>query len=232
MSTVHMIPDPGPVERLLSDGARSLNDDELVAILLGTGSRNRNVHQLSADLVGDFGSIARLAMSSPHSWARREGIGPTKSARLAAALELGRRALLPPPQTRPVRGPAELVGRTRVLLGARGREAAVLALLDARLCLIDLRVVSEGSVASVFLYPRALIGLGLERDAAAMVLLHNHPSGDPAPSDRDLSVTHELARLGRALDLPLLDHIILGSRGFHSMREAGTLEIPEPSRIM
>lgn len=228
MNTLQAISEAGPIEKLLAEGARGLQDHELVAILLGTGSRERSVHQLSVDLVTDFGSVSRLAMASPHAWSRRAGIGPTKSARLAAAIELGRRALLPPPQQEPVRGPAELVQRARALLGARGREAAVLALLDSRLRLIDMGVVSEGSVTSVFLYPRALVARGLERDAAAMVLLHNHPSGDPTPSDRDRAVTLELARLGRCLDMPLLDHIILGAKGFHSMREEGSLEAETP----
>ncbi len=214
-----------PRERLWALGPAALTGQELVAILLGTGGARRDALAVAADLLARTeGSLRRLGGRPLAEWSRVSGVGRAKAARLAAALELGRRAAgEADPQPERIRGPADVhrfyAGRMRDLAV---EEFHVLALGSQSQVLADL-LITRGILNSSLVHPREVFRAAIAEAAAGIIVVHNHPSGDPTPSADDRTVTRQLVDAGRLLDLPVYDHVIVGGERFVSFAEGGLL---------
>jgi len=211
--------DDRPRERLLQHGPRTLSDAELLGILLGCGAEGKNAVQLARELLP--GGVAALAARAPSQLTRYRGMGTAKAARVAAAFELARRAAAEKPIEHPLFD-IDLTGAALVRANARLQQERLGAyLLDARGKILVKREIFVGTVNSVMISTRDIIRTAVEENAVAMALYHNHPSGDPTPSNNDLEFTQRLnSALGLA-DIELVDHLITGRHSYLSMKRKG-----------
>jgi DNA repair protein RadC len=213
-----------PRERLYQSGAAALADAELLALQLGSGRRGRNAVEVARELLADYGSLAGLAARELGELARRPGVGRAKAARLAAAFELTRRLRARTPGARIALGsPAEVYTAFGPLMEDLPREVFRVALLDAQNGLLRDLVISEGTLSASLVHPREVFRPALLEPTASLILLHNHPSGDPTPSREDLRLTRQLAECARLFDLRIHDHVVIGRGTFVSMAERGII---------
>jgi len=210
-----------PRDKLLRFGVAGLRQAELVAVLLGTGTKGRSVIRIAEDLVGRHGG-QKLANLSLDEWASHRGVGRVKAAQMLAAFELGRRLLLPPAEEPRVSSPAEAYALVRDLRRAR-KEHLVSLYLDAQNRLICRETVSIGSLNTTRTHPREVLQPAIVNSALAFILVHNHPSGSLDPSRDDVEFTRTMARAGDLMGISLYDHIIVSRRGFVSLKERGLL---------
>lgn len=216
-------PEDRPREKLMEHGAEALSTAELLAVVLGSGSEGESALEMARDLLAEAGgTLAGLARLSSLDLLGRKGMGPAKVARLRAVVELARRLgtegsrrSLVVKRTQDL---ARLLGRRLKYLD---RERFLVVMLDARNRVVGVETVSVGDLTSSFAHPREVFKPCLRRSAAAVVLAHNHPSGDPSPSDDDVAVTKRLIEAGRLLGVEVLDHLILTDRSYFSLRAAG-----------
>jgi DNA repair protein RadC len=212
-----------PRERLRRLGAASLSDRELLALILGSGGAAGSVFQVAERVLTAFGgSLRRLASADPGALETLPGIGAARASRLIAAMELGRRAACEPDgDAPPIRGPEDVYR----LLGPRMRdlpqEEFHALLLNTRHRVIREVMVTRGILDASLIHPREVFRHAVAEGAAAVVLAHNHPSGDPEPSAEDHAVTSQLVAAGRALGIPVLDHVIVGRSAFRSLGGQG-----------
>ncbi|MCP5070513.1 MAG: JAB domain-containing protein [bacterium] len=217
-------PRDGPRERLHGHGPAALADAELVALLLGTGSGSRGVLQLAEDLLAP-GGLRALAAASAAELRRTPGVGIAKSASLLAAVELGRRlAAQRLREGDAIRSPEDIFRHFHSSLRDAPHERFLVLLLDGRHRVIREVLTSQGTLTSSLVHPREVFRPALREGAAALVAVHNHPSGDPTPSPEDRQVTHRLMQAGQLLGVPRLDHVVVAERGFASLREAGAFD--------
>jgi DNA repair protein RadC len=218
-----------PRERMLARGPAALSDAELIALLFGSGTRvgGRSISavELAQALLRAHPSLAGLAQLDAARLARAaRGIGPAKATQLAAAFELGRRVEAEAPAERPVmRAPADVAARYGPRLRDLKREVFVVVLLDTAGRVTGDFTVSEGGLAASIVEPRAVFQRAVLENAAAVVCLHNHPSGNPEPSREDVQITRQLADAGRLMGIPVHDHVIIAGRAYTSMAERGLL---------
>lgn len=211
-----------PRERLLRHGSGALSSVELVAVLLGTGSRNRTALDVATELLGRHGSLDRLAGASPAELRRTAGVGEVKALHLLAAFELGRRLRALPPRVRPaIRGPADAAALVMDDLRFSETERFVVLLLNTRHEVLSRAELAHGGLASSPVHPREVFKAAVRESAAAIILVHNHPSGDPTPSRADLAMTARLCQAGGMMGIPVLDHLIVGDGRYVSLRERG-----------
>lgn len=214
-----------PRERLWRLGAAALTPIELVAILLGTGSKGDDLLAVAARLLACSGGELRLLAARPAGELTREpGVGTAKAARLLAGFEIARRLVMEArPERQPVRSPEDVVR----LVGPALRDLAVeefhLVALDTRSCLIRDVLVTRGLLDSSLVHPREVFRAAIAEAAAGVILVHNHPSGDPTPSPEDRAVTRQLVAAGKLLDLPVHDHVIVAGDRFVSFATMGLL---------
>ena len=214
-----------PRERLIDLGAQALSSAELLAILLGSGGSGRTAIQLGQNmLAGAGGSLRRMAMQPVASLTALAGVGAARAAAVHAALELGRRMAC---ETRddgaPVRSPRDVVELFAARLQDLPVEEFHVAVLDSQHRLERDIMVTRGILNSSLVHPREVFREAIAERAAAIILVHNHPSGDPTPSADDRVVTEQLVAAGRVLDIPVHDHIIIGRGRYTSFAEAGLL---------
>jgi DNA repair protein RadC len=208
-----------PRERLWRCGTHSLGDAELLAILLGTGVRDRPALVVAADLVQRVGGVGALSRASPHELAQVQGVGMARAARVAAAFELGRRAV-EVVHHRKLLGRAEDVYRCVAhRLAGLSQEVFMVIGVDVRNGLLDVAEVARGSVAHVEVHPREVFRPLIRMAAAGGILVHNHPTGDPTPSHQDVELTLRMRDIGRILGIPIIDHVVIGDRSFRSIAE-------------
>ena len=224
-------PDQRPRERLTQRGAEVLSEQELLACLLGRGIAGESVLVSAARLLAAFGTLRGLAEASVEQLATVRGIGPAKAVQVKAAVELARRLALPAEAARPaiesVEAAAELL-RPRLL--DKRKEHVVALLLDNRHRLIRLSPIAVGSLSASLIHPRELFAEAIAASAAAVIVAHNPPSGDPEPSEHDVELTARLVEAGRLLGIEVLDHLILGAEGTVSLRARGLMERTTPAR--
>lgn len=214
-----------PRERLWSLGAPALTAAELLAILIGTGRGGRDVLEVSGGLLGAAGgSLRRLAQRPAGELLRAPGIGPTKAARLLAAFELGARVAreIRPAMVR-IREPDDVARLFRNRLRDLQVEEFHLLALDSQSQVLREVLVTRGLLNSSLVHPREVFRAAIAEAAAGIIVVHNHPSGDPTPSAEDKAVTNQLVAAGRLLDLPVYDHVIIAGDRFVSFASTGLL---------
>ena len=213
-----------PRERLLDHGAQALSTAELLAIILGVGGRGRSALRVGQDILGAEGSLRRLAMRPVAELTAHAGVGRVRATVIHAALELGRRmAAEGRSEAMPVRSPRDVVAVFAPRLEDLPVEEFHVAILDAQHRLERDVTVTRGILNSSLVHPREVFREAIAERAAAIILVHNHPSGDPAPSADDRNVTDQLVAAGRLLDIPVHDHVIIGRGRYTSFAEAGLL---------
>ena len=213
-----------PRERLYFNGPTALADAELLAIQLGSGTRGKDAVAVAREVLAAYGSLADVAGCEATELARLPGVGRAKAARLASAFELTRRLRARTPGSRtPLGSPAEVYAAFGPLMEDLRREVFRVALLDAQNGLLRDVVISEGTLSASLVHPREVFKPAILESAASVILLHNHPSGDPTPSREDVRLTRQLVECARLLDLRVHDHVIIGRGRFASLAERGMI---------
>ena len=213
-----------PREKLARAGAEALGDNELVAVLLGTGTRGRSSLDVANALLDAAGGLRGLTRMGRDELSRAHGVGSARAARVQAALELGRRSLTRDPAERPqFATPREVASYLLPQFGSYPVERFGVLLLDTRHRLLRARILSVGSLDASVVHPREVFREAIVAGAAAIVLFHNHPSGDPSPSRDDLSLTRRLVTAGDLVGIDVIDHVVLADSRYASMKEMGRL---------
>jgi DNA repair protein RadC len=211
-----------PRERLRDYGPTALSTAELLAIILRTGTNKESVLSLSARLLARHGGLAGLARISFPELCAEHGLGEAKAAQLKAALELGRRLITAQPQERAlVRSPQDVANLLMPEMAFLEQEELRVVLLNTRNQVVSVGEVYRGSVNSAQVRVGEVLREAVRQNCPAMIVVHNHPSGDPAPSSDDVAVTRQIVEAGRLLDIDVLDHIVIGHQRFVSLREQG-----------
>jgi DNA repair protein RadC len=214
----------GPRERLDRLGPRALADAELVALLLRTGGGGLDVGEVARQLLARVGGLTGLARREVETLCDAAGLGPAKSATIVAACEIGRRiATQRLEMGMRIHGPGDVHRHFYAGLRDCENERFHALLLDGRHRVMGEVLISQGTLTASLVHPREVFRAAIRRSAAALVLVHNHPSGDPQPSDEDRVVTERLVRAGEVLGIRVLDHVVVAERGYHSFNEAGAL---------
>lgn len=217
---VHWPKSERPRERLLEEGPESLSDAQLLAILLRVGRQDSSAVQVGMDLLHYLEGLQGLANRSLEELCAVPGIGPAKAAQIKAAIELGKRVLSTPLTTGTKIGSSQSVFQHYYpLLRDLRREVFKVILLDAKHAIIRDLTVSEGSLTSSLVHPREVFNEAVRESAAAVIFLHNHPSGDPQPSAEDRTLTRRLQEAGNILGIQVLDHVIIGDGRYVSFAD-------------
>ena len=216
----------GPRERLRAVGAGALSVRELLAILIGSGTEGKSALDVAAELVRrSDGSLRRLSTTAPREMERIDGIGTAVSARVAAALELGRRLAAEGPAERTrIRGPRDVYDRCAPTMRDLAHEEFRVLLLNTQHAVTRELTVTRGVLDGSVVHPREVFKAAIAESAAALLLVHNHPSGDPVPSTEDRAVTAQLRAAGQVVGIPVLDHVVIGDGRFVSFVEGGMME--------
>ena len=208
-----------PRERLEMQGASVLRDAELLAILLRVGKQGVNAVQIGQRMLFQFGGLSGLHRASFSELCQVEGVGPAKAAQVKAAIELGRRIATLTPEERPViASPDDVADRVQYAMMALEQEELWVLLLDSRNRLVDTEHLYKGSLNASTVRPAEIFKTGIRKNAGGLIVVHNHPSGDPSPSPEDINLTRRLIEAGEMLELPLLDHIVIGLNRFESIK--------------
>ncbi|MCR8994060.1 JAB domain-containing protein [Brevibacillus sp. 7WMA2] len=211
-----------PRERLLRQGSGALSDVELLAILLRTGTEKDPVHRVAQRLLAVFGDLQQLAAATNEELTDINGIGPVKAVEIQAALELGRRSAIKARDIRiSIRLPKDVADFMMPEMAGLVQEHFVCLFLNTKNQVIGKKTVFVGSLDSSIVHPRDIYREAIKRSCASIICLHNHPSGDPAPSKEDINVTKILLQAGDLVGIPLLDHLIIGDGHYVSLKEQG-----------
>lgn len=224
MTTYHMkeLPiDDRPREKLVNNGAAALTDSELLAILIGSGTREKSALDIAHDLTADNGILKNIAtVHDVKELAKTKGLGRAKAATIIAALELGRRIAGAEPLVRySITSPEDGVALLMPRLRYESKEHFLVVLLNSKNKVLDIEQISEGSLNSSVVHPREVFTPAVLHHAAAILTAHNHPSGDPTPSKEDKDLTSTLVQAGKYMGIPVLDHIIIGDAKYFSFKE-------------
>lgn len=222
IKTIKEIPlNDRPREKMANNGAAALTDAELIAILLRTGTTEKSAIDIASEMTADGGLYKRLAgITHLHELTNIKGLGQAKAATVLAALEIGRRIASAKPLEKihlscPRDAAEFLMPRLRYAI----KEQFVVVLLNSKNKVVGTEVVSEGSLSNSIVHPREVFVPALLQHAAAIMVAHNHPSGEPSPSVEDRELTSMLVRSGKVLGIPLVDHIIIGDGNYYSFLE-------------
>ena len=224
--TIHDLPlGERPRERLLKLGAEALSAQEILAVILGRGTKGESVMMTSQKLVSRFGNLKGIANASVEELIQTSGIGPAKAAQIKAALELSRR-LEADASEKPraiLKSPEDVAAEVRSQLKGKKKEHFLVLCLDTRNRLIDCKLVSMGSLDTSVVHPREVFKEAISSCAASVIFAHNHPSGDPEPSKEDVELTRRLVKAGEIVGIDVLDHIIVCDEGFISLKTRNLL---------
>lgn len=211
-----------PRERLMKVGETAVSTAELLAIILRTGSGGTSVLRLAERLLVEFRSLPGLARATVVELTAVKGIGPAKAVEIKAALELGRRLMTTSPEEKPrIATPADAANLLMSEMMFLDQEHVRVLLLDTRNRVMKIPTVYVGSLNTSVLRVGEVFRPAVRANAAAIIVAHNHPSGDPAPSSEDIQVTRQLVEAGKLLDISVLDHVIIGHQKFVSLKERG-----------
>ncbi len=208
-----------PRERLEKHGAGVLNNAELLAILLRVGMKGLNAVQVAQRILYLYRGLDGLQRATFKELCSVEGVGPAKAAQIKAAIELGRRLTASTPDDRVlVNSPQDVADQVQYQMAGLEQEELWVLLLDSRNQLLRVEHLYRGSLNSSTVRAAEIFRSGIRDNAAALIIVHNHPSGDPSPSPEDIHLTRMLVEAGQLLELPVLDHIVVGARGIISIK--------------
>jgi DNA repair protein RadC len=213
-----------PRERLIAHGPAMLSEAHLLAILIRNGKAGRTAVDLGRELLERFGSLAGIEQASIKEMCAVEGIGPAKAAEIKAAIELGRRYQKPSLAGASFCSSQDVVAYYRPRMKDAKKEMFRCALLDTKNKIIREEVVSVGSLTASIVHPRDTFKAAIRESAAAVIFIHNHPSGDTKPSQEDILLTRRLVQAGEVLGIQVLDHIIIGDGNHFSFKDSGLLQ--------
>ena len=216
-----------PREKLLTLGAKALSNVELLAILLHSGTRKKSVFELSQEILAKYkeDGLASLVNSSPKELISIKGLVLAKVTTLLAAIELGLRlAKKPSAQKLAIKRPLDVVNYVMPRLRYEKKEHFAILLLDTKNQIIAFPDISIGSLNASIVHPREVFRCAINHFASSMILVHNHPSGDPSPSMEDIHITKKLIAGSKILDIEILDHIIVGDNKFTSLKQQGMIK--------
>jgi DNA repair protein RadC len=229
-STMHELPPAErPRERLLNQGANSLKTSELIAILLRTGTSERPVLDLAEFLLAHFGSLEALSRAPVGELMRVKGVGQAKAIELKAAFALAARLARSEAESRAIETAADIAQLLGEEMRLLDHESVRVVCLNAKHMVLAVEEITRGILNESLFHPREAFRPALARQAHAVILVHNHPSGNPQPSDADLRVTRQMKDAGQILQIELLDHVVLGApsakneKGYFSFKDAGLL---------
>ncbi|WBS01866.1 DNA repair protein RadC [Pseudoduganella sp. SL102] len=213
-----------PRERLIREGAQALSDAELLAVFLRVGMRDKNAVELAGDMVRHFGSLQALLRASLKDFTAVPGLGPAKYAQLNAVIELARRAISDEMLSgESICSPQAAKQYLRLAMAGRPYESFHVLFLDVRNRLIAARELFRGTLTHTSVYPREVVREALTRNAASVMLAHNHPSGTPEPSEADMLLTRALVQALALVDIRILDHFVVAGHRVHSFAENGQM---------
>jgi len=211
-----------PRERLQKLGPQALSEAELLAILLGTGERGRNALDIAKNLMNERRSLREIARLSPTELMKIRSIGKAKALQIVAAFELGRRLEASTDDgVTIIAGPEDVAHRMIPALRDRCNEIFMVLVLDARNTLRAEVELTRGTLTASLVHPREVFKTAIERLAASIIVVHNHPSGNPEPSAEDIEITRQLVETGKVVGIPLHDHIIVAGTSYVSLAERG-----------
>ncbi|CAG0953172.1 hypothetical protein METP3_00336 [Methanosarcinales archaeon] len=219
---IHDLPkDERPRERLIKNGASALSDSELLAIILRTGSKQENVINLSQRILKEY-NIKQLSQINLTQLMKVHGIKESKAAQIAACFEIARRLETFKDEEKPkINSPEDVYRRIYPKIREQKKEFFIELCLDTKNQVIKEETISVGSLNANIVHPREVFKLALAESAAHIIVVHNHPSGDPTPSREDIEITKKLVETGNIIGITLLDHVIIGDGRHFSMKEAG-----------
>jgi DNA repair protein RadC len=217
-----------PRERLESSGPDVLSNQELLAITISTGvvtgKTKYTAIDLAMNLLKEFDSLKGVAQADFKQLIDVSGIGPAKACQIMAAFELGKRVAMFSHNNKPVvRQPTDVFDYFRDEMSLLPNEIFRVVALDTKNRILKDKIISEGTLNASIVHPRDVFRFALIQTAANIILLHNHPSGDPTPSKEDVQITKRLIEVGRVMDVPVLDHLVIASGKFLSMKEMGIM---------
>jgi len=208
-----------PRERLWLRGVEHVGDEELLSLVLGTGVRARPALVVASELVKASGGVVALSRASPRELAQVTGVGTARAVRVAAAFELGRRALACEHHRELIAHPEDVYRSVASRVAGLQQELFIVIGIDVRNGLLDIVEVARGSVHAVEVHPREVFRPLVRMAAAGAVLVHNHPTGDPTPSEDDVELTRRLRAAGQLIGIPVIDHVVIGDGKFRSIAE-------------
>jgi DNA repair protein RadC len=224
-SIQHLPESERPRERLIRHGAEILSTAELIAIVLGSGTRAIPVLQLSQELVAKFGSLNRLAEATTEELCQIPGIGPAKALQLKACFTLGSRMTRQtiPPKYK-IDSPLHAYHLVKEEMEQKKSEELMSILLDSKNQVICRQIVAIGTLTQTLIHPREVFYSAIRHKASSIILVHNHPSGDPTPSKQDLEATKRILEAGKVIGISLSDHLIIGDSRYISLKQLGIIE--------
>jgi len=216
--------DERPREKMKGQGAQAMGNSELIAILLRTGNPAESALRLAENLLERQGGLAGFGNATMEDIEQIKGIGEAKAITILAAVELGRRVTsLAPLERAVIRTPDDVASLLMPRFRYETKESFLAVLLSTKNHVLKTPVISIGSLNASIVHPREVFREAINASAASVILAHNHPSGDPAPSPEDIGLTRKLVEAGRLLDIPVLDHVVLGDGKYISFKEKGIL---------
>ena len=213
--------DDRPREKLLLRGSQSLSDAELIAILLRTGKKGKSVLEIAREIIKSEGNLAMLATRTVDSLQKVDGIGKDKAATLAAAFELSRRILSQSKwfSNRKISSPQDIAEIFIPILRDEIKEKFIVVCLNSANRVIKYETISVGNLNSSVVHPREIFKVAIDNSSASIILIHNHPSGNPEPSNEDIRLTKKIVESGKILDIPVFDHLIIAGETYTSFVE-------------
>ncbi len=209
-----------PRERMERVGPQALSTAELLAIILRTGVNGENVLTMATRLLSTYGGLGGMARAEFAQLAKEHGLGRAKTAQIMAALELGKRLMVEAPEERlQIKAPGDAANLLMSLIGHKNQEHFVVLFLDTRNRVLDYEMLYKGSLNTSLVRIGEVFRGAVRRDSASVIVSHNHPSGDPAPSPEDIALTRRLVSAGKVMEVDVLDHVIVGANRFVSLRE-------------
>ena len=217
-------PSERPREKMLQSGASTLSSAELLALIISSGTREESAISLASRVISMEGGLRSLSNCQPEEFMRIKGVGKADACRITAAIELGRRMASAPPQRRiKLADPRAVADMFMEEMRHLQQEKLRIVMVNSKGELIAREDVSLGGVYSSFASPREVYANAVRKGAYGVILAHNHPSGDPSPSDADIAITKQIAAAGKLLEIELMDHVIIGDGRFVSLKEQGVI---------
>lgn len=225
--TIKELPeDERPREKLLAKGSQALSNAELIAILIRTGTVRDSAVGVAQRLLKKYQAtgLAALSVISPQELSQEDGIGPAKAVAISAAIELGKRINDLSGAERPIiRSPHDAANLMMPRLRFETKEQFIVLMLSTKNHVLAMPVISVGTLNASIVHPREVFRQAINFSAAAMILVHNHPSGDPSPSKEDIDLTAQMVEAGKILGINVLDHVIIGDKRYVSLKEKGII---------